>query len=283
MVAQRLAARLITYTLLITLGLVFFFPFYFMTVASVMRMNEIFSVYPHLLPAEWRFDSYELLFRERPFARNMLNSAVVATIQTFGMVLLSAMAGFAFAKSRFPGRERLFLFVLATMMLPNQIQIIPLYEIMSALGWRNTYFSLIVPWLASAFGIFLLRQYIAMSLPDELVDAATIDGCSFVGTFTRICLPVVKPGLTVLVLLGIVDNWNSFLWPFLMLDKPVMQTVTVALGTLHAARGSMDPIFRTAILAGTVVGTMPLVIIFLLAQRLFVSGIMSGAFKGGAH
>ena len=191
------------------------------------------------------------------------------------------MAGFAFAKSPFPGRERLFIFLLATMMLPSQLQIIPMYQMMTFLHWRNTYYSIIVPGLVSAFGIFLMRQYIAMSLPDELLDAATIDGCSFAGIYARICLPVIGPGLTVLALLSFIDSWNSFLWPLLMLDKPAAATVPVALGSLQATSASMDPIFWTGVIAGTVLGTMPMVILFLFAQRRFVSGIMSGAFKGG--
>jgi len=204
-------------------------------------------------------------------------------LRSSGVVLLSSMAGFAFAKSRFPGRRPLFLFLLATMMIPHQLQLIPLYQLMAVLHWRNTYWSIIVPGLESAFGIFLMRQYIAMSLADELVDAATIDGCSFTDIYWRICLPVIRPGLTVLALLTFVNGWNSFLWPLLMLDKPHTQTIPVALASLQFSGATMDPLFWTGVLAGTVLATMPLVLLFLFAQRFFVSGIMSGAFKGGVQ
>ena len=158
-----------------------------------------------------------------------------------------------------------------------------MYEIMTFLHWRNTYFSIIVPGLVGAFGIFLMKQYIDMAVPDELLDAATIDGSSFGGTYWRICLPVIQPAVTVLALLTFVGSWNDFLWPLLMLDQPLAATVPVALGSLQATSASMDPIFWTSVIAGTTLGTLPLVIIFLFAQRFFISGIMSGAFKGGAR
>jgi ABC-type glycerol-3-phosphate transport system permease component len=277
----RLVVNGAAFVLLVGLCILFAFPFYFMTVASFMHTSEIFSIRPRLLPEQWQLASFHLLFAETPFARNTFNSIFIAVVETAGVVLLSAMAGYAFAKGRFPGRDRLFLFLLATMMMPAQLQIIPQYQIMVFLQWRNTYWSIIVPGLASAFGIFMLRQFIAMALPDELMSAATIDGCSFAGIFWRICLPVITPGLTVLALLTFINSWNSFLWPLLMLDRPQMSTIPIALATLqHSA--AMDPIFWTGALAGTVLATLPLVIIFLAAQRFFVSGLMSGAFKGGA-
>ena len=277
----RLLVNAVLFLLLVALCVLFAFPFYFMTVASFMHTSEIFTSRPRLLPEQWQLASFHLLFAETPFARNMFNSVFIAVVETAGVVLLSAMAGFAFAKGRFPGRDRLFLFLLGTMMMPAQLQIIPQYQIMVFLNWRNTYWSLIIPGLASAFGIFMLRQFIAMSLPDELMNAATIDGCSFAGIFWRICLPVITPGLTVLALLTFINSWNSFLWPLLMLDSPQMSTIPIALATLQLS-AAMDPIFWTGTLAGTVLATLPLVILFLVAQRFFVSGLMSGAFKGGA-
>jgi ABC-type glycerol-3-phosphate transport system permease component len=280
---RRAAGAVLVHGLLIALSVAFLFPFYFMTVASFMRTSEIFTIHPRLLPEQWQLDSFRLLFGEVPFARNMLNSLTIAATQTLAIVFFCSMAGFSFAKSRFPGRSGLFVFVLSTMMLPSQLQIIPMYEIMSALHWRNTYFSIVVPGLVGAFGIFLMKQYIDMAVPDELLDAATIDGSSFAGTYWRICLPVIQPAVTVLALLTFVGSWNDFLWPLLMLDQPAAQTVSVALGSLQATSASMDPIFWTSVIAGTTLSTLPLVIIFLFAQRFFVSGIMSGAFKGGSH
>lgn len=276
----KVLVNAVLFVLLAGFCIAFAFPFYFMTIAAFMHTPEIFTTHPHLLPEQWQLSSFRLLFRETPFARNIFNSLFIATIETIGVVLFSAMAGYAFAKGNFPGRNRLFLFLLATMMLPTQIQIIPMYQIMSFLHWRNTYQSIIVPSLASAFGIFMMRQFISMSLPDELMSAATVDGCSFAGIFWRICLPITRSGLTVLALLTFIASWNSFLWPLLMLDRPEMSTIPIALATLQQS-ASMDPVFWTGTLAGTVLATLPLVVLFLFAQRFFVSGIMSGAFKGG--
>ena len=268
------------FVLLAALCVAFAFPFYFMTIASFMRTSEIFTISPRLLPRQVQLDSFRLLFQAVPFARNVVNSVVLALAETTGVALLSSMAGYAYAKGRFPGRNRLFLFVLATMMLPSQISIIPMYQLMTFLHWRNTYLSVIVPGLGSAAGIFMMRQFIAMALPDELIGAATIDGCSFAGIFWRICLPVVRPGLTVLALLTFIGNWNGFLWPLLMFDRPEAWTIPVALATLQAS-ATMDPNFWTGVLAGTVLATLPLVLLFLFAQRFFVSDILAGAFKGG--
>jgi cellobiose transport system permease protein len=279
---RRAAIAVLSHGLLIALSLAFIFPFYFMAIASFMRTSEIFTIHPRLLPEQWQLASFRLLFSEVPFARNMLNSLAIAASHTIAIVFLCSMAGFAFAKSRFPGRNGLFLFVLATMMLPSQLQIIPMYEIMTMLHWRNTYLSIVVPGLVGAFGIFLMKQCIDLAVPDELLDAATIDGSSFGGTYWRICLPVIHPAITVLALLTFVGSWNDFLWPLLMLDQPLAATVPVALGSLQATSASMDPIFWTRGIAGTTLGTLPLVVIFLFAQRFFISGIMSGAFKGGA-
>jgi cellobiose transport system permease protein len=158
-----------------------------------------------------------------------------------------------------------------------------MYQLMNTFHWRNNFASVIVPGLVTAFGIFMMRQFIAASLPDELMDAATIDGCSFFGIYWRICLPVILPALTVLGLLTFIGSWNSFLWPLLMLDQPEMFTLPVSLNAMRVAGATMDPIYYTGMIAGTALTTMPLVVLFLLAQRFFVAGIMSGAFKGGAQ
>lgn len=276
---ERTILLLAVYALLALISLVFVYPFYYMIIASFMTVPEILTLYPHLLPESWQLASYQLLFHEYPYLREIFNTVFIAVASTTGIVLFSSMAGFAFAKSRFPGRNPLFGFLLLTMMMPNQLQLIPMYEIMNFLHWRNTYYGVVVPGLVGAFGIFLMRQIIISSLPDEIIDAATIDGSSFAGTYWRICLPIVRPGLTVLALLAFVESWNSFLWPLLMLDKPELQTISVALASLEVG-ATMDPIFMTATIAGAVIGTIPLVVLLLLAQRSLIEGIASGAVKG---
>lgn len=280
---RRTAFRLIIYLLLLGLSLLFAFPFYYMYITSTMSLSEIFTMNPKLLPEKWHLESYRVLFRTFPFGRNMFNSLLIATADTIGTLFFCSLAGFALAKLRFPGRDKIFWFILATMMMPTQIRLIPLYQLMDTFRWRNTYFGVIVPGLVSAFGIFMMRQYITQALPDELMDAATIDGCSEFGIYWRICLPVIVPGLTVLALLTFVGSWNSFLWPLLMLDKPKMFTAPISLVMLLRGGGDAGPLYYTAMLAGATLSTMPLVVLFLFSQRLFMPGIMSGAFKGGAQ
>jgi ABC-type glycerol-3-phosphate transport system permease component len=254
-----------------------------MVIASSMSLSEIFTMNPKLLPEEWHLEGYRVLFDTYPFHRNLFNTAFIATSQTAGTLFFSSLAGFAFAKIRFPARDKLFLFLLATMMMPRQISLIPMYQLMNTLHWRNTYASVIIPGLVGAFGIFMMRQFIGQALPDELMDAATIDGCSTFGIYWRIALPIVIPGLTVLGLLTFIGSWNSFLWPLLMLDRTEMFTAAITVVQLLRGGGDAGPIFYLAMLAGTVLSTLPLAALFLFAQRFFVAGIMSGAFKGGAQ
>jgi ABC-type glycerol-3-phosphate transport system permease component len=174
------------------------------------------------------------------------------------------------------------LLLLATLMIPDEVILIPNYVIVYRLGWINTYLALIVPFMAGVFGIFLLRQFFR-SLPRDLFEAAMLDGASHLQTIWYVVLPLARPALLTVGLLSFLGSWNSFLWPLLMLDQPSMQTIPVALASLQFSGATMDPIFWTGVLAGTVLVTLPLVVLFLFAQRFFVSGIMSGAFKGGAQ
>lgn len=271
--------RLLTTGALVLVGLLFLFPFYYMVIASVKEARELFTLRPSLLPERWLWENYQYLFERLPFARNLLNSLLIAGVETVLVLFTSSLAGFAFAKYRFPGRSWLFVTLLATMMLPGQVTIIPLYLMMVRFQWLNTYHAVIVPHMLSAFGIFLMRQYTSSAMPDELVDAARIDGAGFFGIYTRIALPIVVPGLTVLGLLTFMNSWNSYLWPLLMLDRPEAQTIPVALGQLVGTAQAEETLYGPLI-AGTTLGTLPLVVIFLAFQRFFVSGIMSGALKG---
>jgi ABC-type glycerol-3-phosphate transport system permease component len=250
-----------------------------MVVASLKDVRELFTLKPTLLPERWLWENYLLLFQRLPFARNLWNSMFIATAETGAILFTSSLAAFAFAKYRFPGRNWLFIFLLATMMLPHQITIIPMYLVMVKLQWLNTYYAVIVPNTVSAFGIFLMRQYISASMPDELLDAARIDGASFFGIYARIALPIVVPGLTVLGLLTFMGSFNSYLWPLLMLDRIEVQTAPVALSQLVGTAQTEETLYGPLI-AGTTLATLPLVVIFLAFQRFFVSGITSGALKG---
>jgi ABC-type glycerol-3-phosphate transport system permease component len=277
---MRVLRSLLIYTPLCLAALFFAFPFYFMFVASFMDQRELFNLYPRLLPGQWRIENYFELFRHLPFARNALNTLIVTVSSTALTLFFCSLSGFAFAKYRFPGRELLFIVVVATIMMPPQITLIPLYLLMRAIGWQNTYLAVVVPGAITGFGIFLMRQYTESVLADELIDAASIDGASFVQVYTRIALPIVVPGLTVLGLLTFISHWNDFMWPLLMLDTNQMMTIPVALGSMVGV-AAYDQTLYGPLIAGLTLTTLPLAALFLALQRFFVAGITSGALKGG--
>lgn len=278
----RALPRVPVYVVLTVIGLLVAFPFWFMLMGSFMKAPEVFTLRPRLLPEQWQLDNFRMLFREIPFARQALNTLVITGLETLGVLFLASLAGFAFAKTVFPGRSWLFMAVLVTMMLPHQITLIPMYQLMTLFYWRNNYLSVIVPALFSPFAVFFMRQYIAAALPDELMQAAQIDGCSFFGIYWRICLPIIAPGLAAIGILTFVGCWNAFMWPLLMLDQPNMMTIPVGLTALKAG-AAIDPKYYEGLIAGTALGTLPLVVVFMACQRFFVAGLTSGALKGGVQ
>lgn len=278
----RYVSRFFIYVILIIMLIIFVFPFYDMVVGSFMDDTDLFGKYPTVWPKEgFDVESYIDLFRVYNFWRPLVNSFVMSTGHTLGVLFFSSLAGFAFAKRRFPGRDKLFFIMLGTMMLPYQMTIIPWYLLMvKVLKWTDTYLPFWIPVWATAFNIFLMRQYIASSISDELLEAATIDGCSVFGTFLRVVLPVSTPGLAVLAILSFVGSWNEFLGPLLILNDPNRFTAPLA---LVAFRGSPRVAPRYSMLfAGSTLSTLPLIIAYFVFQRQLISGIMSGAIKGGA-
>ena len=282
-----LSARILSYVVLGVLALFFIFPFYAMLVASFMHRTALISVTPNLWPHPFILDNYQALFSnvidqdiqiKTTFARALLNSIALATGQTIPALLFSSMVGFVFAKRRFPGRNFLFIFVLVTMMMPYQSTIVPFFLLMSRLGWINTFWPLWVPWWAPAFGIFLMRQIIQATIPDELIDAAAIDGASLFGTYWRVVLPLIKPALAVFGILNFMNAWNDYIYSNIVLNSPDMTTVPLLLALFKGADLTTPPNYGL-LAAGSVVATIPLILIFFFFQRWLVSGIMSGALK----
>ncbi len=277
---MRLVTRFLLYLFLILWALIFIFPFYSMFVGSFMDDAALFSRNPHFWP-ENGFDltSYRQLFAEIGFGRPLFNSFYLAVVRTLGVLFFSSLAGFTFAKRRFPGRDKLFFLMLITMMLPTQITLIPWYLLMvKTFKWADTYWPFWLPEWANAFGIFWMRQYIAATIPDEMLEAAAIDGASVFGTFARIVLPLIVPGMAVLGILNFVDGFNQFLGPLLILTDPDKITAPLALAnfkgtTVIAPRYSL-------MFAGSTLATIPLLVVFFAFQKQLVSGIMSGAIKG---
>jgi cellobiose transport system permease protein len=279
-------ARVLIYALLAVLTIFFVFPFYAMIVASFMHRNALNSVTPNLWPNPFISDNYTALFSgvvgddiviKTPFIRALFNSAALAIGQTIPALFFTSLVGFIFAKRHFPGRNILFLFVLITMMLPYQSTIVPFFLLMSRLGWINTFLPLWIPWWAPAFGIFLMRQIITATIPDDLIDAAAIDGTSLFGTYWRIVLPLIKPALAVFGILNFMNAWNDYIYSNIVLNDSNMYTVPLVLSLFKGATLSVPQYGVMA--AGSVIATIPLVIVFFLFQRWLISGIMSGALK----
>lgn len=275
----RIGLRILLYAILIVLCVIALAPFFFTFSGSLMAPGEIFSLSPHFVPQQLFWKNYSDLFQRFPFLTYMRNSAVISITNTLGVLFFSSLLGYVFAKRHFPGRDALFVFVLITATLPGGVTIIiPWYLLMVKLGWVNTFLPLIVPWLAPALNIFLMRQYIHAGVPDELLDAATMDGCGMFGLYWRIVLPLVRPGLVVIGILQFITVWNDFLFSLLILQKDQVRTATVAL-TLLATRNEQatpyGPLF-----AGIALATLPTIVIFFIFQRVLTRGILSGAVRG---
>jgi cellobiose transport system permease protein len=268
-----------TYLFLIVVALVSAFPLYWSLVVA-SHDNSAVSAYPPVLtPGHELFHNLGRLFNSGEvnvdFWRALINSTIVASTVTVAVVFFSALAGFAFAKLRFRGRKLLFVAVIATMLVPVQLGVIPLYIEMIHLGWANHLQAVIAPNLATAFGVFLMRQYIVGSVPDELIDAARVDGCYTFGVFWHVILPAVRPVAAVLGLLTFMTTWNDFFWPLVVLG-PRNPTVQVAVSTLSS--GYVED--YALVLTGTFVSILPLLVVFLVLGRHIISGIMRGAVKG---
>ena len=264
------------YLLLIIAVIICAFPLYYMLVVASVGASAVTSVPPRLYPGTAIVAVATKVFATVPFVRSLLNSLVVSLTVSVLSVILCALAAFAFAKLQFRGRNALFILVLLTMTVPAQLSVIPQYLIISKLGWVDTLQAIIVPGLASAFGIFWMRQHMSSTVSDELIGAARIDGCNSWQLFWHIAFPVVRPAAFVLGLITFTSVWNDFMWPFIVLKSPELFTVQIALKQLQANR-SVDVALG---LGGSFFATLPLLIAFAFAGRRMVSGIMEGAFKG---
>lgn len=270
------APRWYVYVLLGLSVLISAFPLYYMGVVASVGAKAVTSVPPRLYPGTSFGDVASKVFEIVPFVRSLINSLVVSLTISVVSVILCALAGFAFAKLRFRGRNALFVLVLLTMTVPAQLSVIPQYLIISELGWVDSLQAIIVPGLASAFGIFWMRQHMASTLSDELMHAARIDGANSWQIFRRIAFPVVRPAAFVLGLITFTSVWNDFMWPFIVLKSQELFTVQIALKQLQANR-TIDVALA---MGGSFLATLPLLVAFAFVGRKMVAGIMDGAFKG---
>lgn len=260
---------------LIVVSLASLFPFYWMFVMATNSNEMINQTPPVMIPGSNLVENFQMVLESIPFWGAMLNSLVVSTSITVGVLILTSLAGFAFAKLEFRGRTVLFVFILGTMMIPPQLGLIPTYFIITQLGWLSDLRAVIVPGLMNAFGIFWMRQYIASSVPDEIIEAARIDGCSNFRIYWNIVVPVILPAFATLGIIVFMAIWGDYLWPLVVLQDQSMHTIQVALRSL------MDDRVRDygMILSGTFWATVPLIVIFLLFNKLFIKSITDGAVK----
>lgn len=265
-----------TYLVLVVAAIASLFPLYWMFVVSTTDSATATRMPPAIIPGDNFFYLADLVLTTVPFVRAIGNSLVVAGTIGVAHAVLCSMAGFAFAKLRFPGRHTLFVIVVLTMTVPTQLAVIPQYMIISRLGWVDTLQALIVPGLASAFGIFWMRQHLWVTLSDEMIHAARIDGANTWQIYWRIAFPLVRPAAFVLGLFGFVTAWNDFMWPFIVLKSPEMHTVQIAIKALQNSR-SID---LGLAMSGSFLATLPLLVLFVFVGRQMVAGIMAGAFKG---
>ena len=272
---RRVLGRVLIYVSLGAGALVMLFPFAWMVSTSLTSDAQLFATPPQLIPEPAQAENYERIFRTFPMGQFFINSSIVAGISTVLQVGTSAMAAYAFARIRFPGRDALFLIYLATLMVPMQVIVVPLFVEMRFLGLVNSYPALILPGIASAFGTFLLRQYM-LTLPAELEEAAIIDGASRWRIFTRIALPLSGPALATFGIFAFMASWNAFLWPLLVVFDTSLMTLPVGLSHLHG-RYTTE---WNLVMAGATVSVIPIVIVYLAAQRYVVRGIALSGLKG---
>jgi multiple sugar transport system permease protein len=260
---------------LLLLTLLSLAPLLWMLSVSFMPTGGASRFPPPLLPSVPTLDNYRALFERIGMGRYFLNSALVSTAMTLLSLLINAMAGYAFAKLRFAGRERIFKVLLAALVIPSQVAMLPLFLMLKQMGLVNSYAGVIVPGLASIFGIFLVRQY-ARSIPDELIEAARIDGAGEWRIFGSIVLPMLKPVLVTLAIFTFMGSWNDFMWPLIVLTDQSNYTLPVALASL--SREHMQDV--EMMMAGAVLTVLPVLLLFLMLQRYYIQGLLLGSVKG---
>jgi len=273
---QQLLVRGAAYIALTATAVLFLFPFYWLVISAFKTQAQIFTLPPQWLPLPPTGANFVDIYREANLLRAFLNSVLTTGGHVLLALFLCSLAGYAFAKyPQAPGHAKLFNFVLGTMMIPGAVTLIPSFLVMVRLHWIDTYWALILPGAVGAFGIFWMRQYFHANLPDELIQAARIDGCSEFGIYWRIALPVARPALAALGILQLIGSWNNLMWAFLVLRTPGMFTLPVVIYLLNGE-------IRTPygmLMAGGLLTTLPLVVAFLLFQRQFIAGVTAGAVK----
>ena len=250
-------------------------PLVWMVSVSLMSPGEASTYPPPLLPSQVTFANYRELFAQTGMGRYLANSVVLTAAVTLASLLVNVAAGYAFAKLRFAGRDRIFKLLLGALVIPSQVAMVPLFLLLKHLGLVNTYGGVIVPALASIFGIFVVRQY-ALTVPDDLLEAARIDGASEFRIFHAVILPMLQPIVVTLAVFTSLGTWNDFMWPLIVLNDSELYTLPVALASLSREHVQDNELM----MAGAVLTTLPVLLVFLVLQRYYIQGITLGSVKG---
>lgn len=267
--------RLARYSVLIALAISMLLPFWWMVSTSLMTDTEVFQYPPRLLPHAPRWQNYPEAMALQPFGRFFLNTILITSFSVAGQLLFCSMAAYAFARLRFRWRDRLFALYLATMMVPAIVTLIPAFLLIVAFGWMNTYAALITPGLSSVWGIFLLRQFF-LTIPQELEEAARLDGAGEFAVYARVILPLSTPALATLAIFAFMNSWKDFLWPLIVTNQTEMRPVELGI----AAFSTIYALDWTHQMAAAVIVMLPIVLVFFFAQRYFVKGITLTGMKG---
>jgi multiple sugar transport system permease protein len=267
--------NLLSHFILLVAAVVLMFPFIWMLSGSFKDSLEVVRMPPNLIPDTFKFSNYVEITKYFPIYRFLSNSVAVSLVTTAAQVVVCAMAAFVFAKIPFRGRETLFVLFLITMMIPAQVTMTPLFIVFQKLHLTNTYLGLILPGIFSAYGTFLLRQHI-ITIPDPLVEAARMDGASYVRVFTSIILPLSKPAIATLAIFAFMASWNNFLWPLIITSDKELMTLPIGLSKLQGRWATEWNI----LMAGNVISFIPIFIVFLFASRYFIKGMTMSGVKG---
>ena len=272
---RAFGGRVLLYAFLVTLLLVFALPLLWALSASFKSRADIFSYPPAPLPDPAVLDNYRGLLEAQPFWSWFTISTVVAVLSTVVSVLLCSLAGFAFAKYRFRGKNALFTIMFSALAVPFAVIVVPLFIMVAKARLTEPYFALVVPWVAPAFGIFMMRQFTEQAVPDELLDAARMDGCTEFGLFRRVVLPLLRPALGALGVWSFLNSYNSLLWPLIVISEPEDYTLPMGIQALFGATGRQYDL----VLAGSVLAAVPSLLVFFLLRKQLLEGLTAGAVK----
>ena len=270
-----ISERFFLYLFLIVGAAVVGFPFFWMVISSLKPLEDVVKFPPTIIPTRWMFSNYIEAWKSAPFARYFINTFLVASLVTIGVLLTSSLAAYAFALMEFKGKSFIFSLFLATMMVPYEVTLIPNFVLIRKLGWYNTYAALIIPWSCNAFSVFLLRQFF-MNIPKDLFDAAKIDGCGELGMLWRVAMPLSIPAILTVSLFSFLGSWNALLWPLVVTSSEDMRVLQVGLAVFLREEGTQYHL----LMAAASFTIAPIVVLYFIFQRRFIEGIVLSGLKG---